>query len=111
MFQIIGARKGNSPCARELLPVKRRTAQNNDKRRFQMQVATDEMSWVGGHNINWTESRLMQEIAKYEARIELLRPGAGPDTELTRTYLQNVLERRRKMLTALRGSERVRSRA
>jgi hypothetical protein len=57
--------------------------------------------WGSSANVNWTEARLQQEIAEYEARIAAIGRGHEPEAELTRTYFSNVLERRRKMLAAL----------
>ncbi|MFA7097419.1 MAG: hypothetical protein WC383_13185 [Gammaproteobacteria bacterium] len=54
------------------------------------------------HNVNWTETRLQQEISECEERIAMIGQTDDPELLLTKTYLENVLERRKKILAALR---------
>lgn len=53
-------------------------------------------------NVNWTETRLLDEIKECEGRIAQIGQTNDPELLLTRTYLENVLDRRRKILAALR---------
>lgn len=77
--------------------------------RMQEVVTVDNIYSIGArndfmstHNVNWTETRLLQEISECEERIAMIGQTDDPELLLTKTYLENVLERRKKILAALR---------
>lgn len=67
-----------------------------------MEGISNNIGFDGNRNVNWTESRLLQEIMECEGRIAQIGQTSDPELLLTRTYLENVLERRKKILAALR---------